>query len=51
MSTTSHSTDKSSRQHSSTSADDAISLLTADHEKVKGLFEQYQQLGERAHAG
>ena len=28
---------------------DAIALLTEDHEHVKSLFEQYEQLGERAH--
>jgi len=50
MSTTSHSTDKSPRQHGS-AADDAISLLSADHDKVKALFDQYEELGDRAHAG
>jgi hemerythrin superfamily protein len=29
---------------------DAIELLTEDHENVKQLFEQYEALGERAHA-
>jgi hemerythrin superfamily protein len=29
---------------------DAISLLTEDHEQVKAMFEQYEGLGERAHA-
>jgi hemerythrin superfamily protein len=28
---------------------DAIELLTADHEHVKALFEQYEGLGDRAH--
>jgi hemerythrin superfamily protein len=29
---------------------DAIALLTADHEKVSGLFEEYERLGARATA-
>lgn len=29
---------------------DAIALLTEDHEKVKAMFEQYEGLGDRAHA-
>jgi hemerythrin superfamily protein len=29
---------------------DAIELLTEDHEHVKSMFEQYDGLGERAHA-
>lgn len=29
---------------------DAIALLTEDHENVKSLFEQYEGLGDRAHA-
>jgi hemerythrin superfamily protein len=29
---------------------DAISLLTQDHANVKAMFEQYEELGERAHA-
>lgn len=29
---------------------DAITLLTEDHEHVKSMFEQYESLGERAHA-
>ena len=48
MSTTSHSTDKSTARRQS-AAQDAISLLTEDHENVKELFEQYEELGERAH--
>jgi hemerythrin superfamily protein len=51
MSTTSHSTDKSTKPRSGGGADDAISLLSADHDKVKALFDQYEELGERAHAG
>ncbi len=29
---------------------DAITLLTEDHENVKQMFEQYEGLGDRAHA-
>jgi hemerythrin superfamily protein len=29
---------------------DAITLLTEDHENVKHLFEQFDELGDRAHA-
>jgi hemerythrin superfamily protein len=29
---------------------DAIAMLTADHREVKAMFEQYEQLGERAKA-
>jgi hemerythrin-like domain-containing protein len=29
---------------------DAITLLTEDHENVASMFEQYEQLGDRAHA-
>ena len=29
---------------------DAIALLTEDHAKVKAMFEQYEGLGDRAHA-
>ena len=32
-----------------TEPQDAITLLTQDHEQVKALFEQYEELGERAH--
>lgn len=32
-------------------APDAITLLTADHEKVKSLFEQYENMSDRAKAG
>src|SRR5581483_8243711 len=28
---------------------DAIELLKADHKKVKGLFREFEQAGERAH--
>ena len=33
-----------------TDPQDAITLLTEDHEQVKSLFEQYEELGDRAHA-
>ena len=33
-----------------TDPQDAISLLTEDHEQVRQLFEQYEELGGRAHA-
>ena len=33
-----------------TDPQDAITLLTEDHEQVRSLFEQYEQLGNRAHA-
>jgi hemerythrin superfamily protein len=29
---------------------DAIELLTQDHDNVKSMFEQYEELGDRAHA-
>jgi iron-sulfur cluster repair protein YtfE (RIC family) len=29
---------------------DAITMLEADHKKVKGLFREYEKAGERAHA-
>ena len=29
---------------------DAVSLLTQDHANVKSMFEQYEELGDRAHA-
>lgn len=32
-----------------TDVQDAITLLTEDHEHVKSLFEQYEELGDRAH--
>ena len=46
MSTTSHATEQSAQR--SGADQDAISMLTADHDKVKSLFDQYEQLGERA---
>ena len=47
-STTTRNTPKN-RQKPRESAD-ALALLTDDHEHVKALFEQYEGLGERAHA-
>jgi hemerythrin superfamily protein len=32
-----------------TDTQDAITLLTEDHEHVKSMFEQYEELGDRAH--
>jgi hemerythrin superfamily protein len=32
-----------------TDPQDAVTLLTEDHEHVKSMFEQYEELGERAH--
>jgi len=32
-----------------TDPQDAITLLTEDHEQVKSMFEQYEQMGDRAH--
>jgi hemerythrin superfamily protein len=32
-----------------TDIQDAITLLTEDHEHVKSMFEQYEELGDRAH--
>jgi hemerythrin superfamily protein len=34
----------------STEEMDAIALLTDDHDKVRSMFEQYEGLGDRAHA-
>jgi hemerythrin-like domain-containing protein len=34
----------------STSSQDAITLLTADHREVSEMFQQYEELGERAKA-
>lgn len=49
MRTNSTSTKASAKQMpASTEPMDAIALLTDDHEKVKGMFEQYEDLGERA---
>jgi len=51
MRTTSHTPEKSATRHQANLAQqDAIKLLTEDHDKVKALFDQYEKLGERAHA-
>src|SRR5437016_3809459 len=51
MITTSHSSDKIPQPiPTETDPQDAITLLTEDHEHVKSLFEQYEELGDRAHA-
>jgi hemerythrin superfamily protein len=49
---TSTNTSKQTKGRAPTGADtvDAIELLTEDHENVKALFEQYEGLGDRAHA-
>ena len=50
MRTTSHSPEKIPKPiPTETDPQDAIALLTEDHEHVKSLFEQYEELGERAH--
>jgi hemerythrin superfamily protein len=50
MRTTTQQQDKNSRSVSADAgAQDAITLLTEDHQKVKSLFEQYESLGARAH--
>ena len=51
MKSTTHSQDKIPKPiPTETDPQDAITLLTEDHEHVKSLFEQYEELGERAHA-
>ena len=49
---TSSTTTRNTPKNMSKSAEgvDAITLLTEDHENVKSMFEQYEGLGERAHA-
>jgi hemerythrin superfamily protein len=50
MRTTSHTPGQVNQPiRTDTAPQDAISLLTEDHELVKSLFEQYDELGERAH--
>jgi len=50
MRTTSQSSDKIPQPiRTETEPQDAITLLTEDHEHVKSLFEQYEALGDRAH--
>lgn len=49
MRTTSHASDKNPKPiPTETEPQDAITLLTEDHEHVKTLFEQYETLGDRA---
>ncbi|HJV02042.1 MAG TPA: hemerythrin domain-containing protein [Burkholderiaceae bacterium] len=48
--TSTHSESATSRRGRTQEPDDAIAVLKADHANVKDLFEQYEQLGERAHA-
>lgn len=49
---TSSTTTRNTPKNMSKSAEgvDAITLLTEDHENVKSMFEQYEGLGDRAHA-
>ncbi len=50
MRTTSHSSQKIPKPiPTQTDPQDAITLLSEDHEHVKSLFAQYEQLGDRAH--
>jgi hemerythrin-like domain-containing protein len=50
MRTTSHTPGKVTKPiPTETDPQDAITLLTEDHEQVKSLFEQYEELGDRAH--
>ncbi|MQA41535.1 hemerythrin domain-containing protein [Rugamonas aquatica] len=50
MRTTAHPHDKIPKPiPTETDVQDAITLLTEDHEHVKSLFEQYEELGDRAH--
>lgn len=51
MRTTPHSSSTKKRPvPAGTAGKDAIALLTEDHENVAAMFEQYEALGERAHA-
>lgn len=43
-------TTTTARRGRTSAQDDALAILEADHANVKALFEQYEQLGERAHA-
>lgn len=50
MTTTTHSQGKLPKPiPTETQPQDAITLLVDDHEHVKALFEQYEELGDRAH--
>jgi hemerythrin superfamily protein len=50
MATTSKSSEPEKRGAGMGQGQDAISLLTQDHENVKALFEQYDQLSDRSRA-
>ena len=50
MRTNSTTTKAGSKQIPTSTEMDAIALLTEDHAKVKAMFEQYEGLGDRAHA-
>ncbi|MGZ5114417.1 MAG: hemerythrin domain-containing protein, partial [Usitatibacter sp.] len=43
-------TKKPARRRTAATAPDAIALLKADHAKVSAMFEQYDKLGDKAHA-
>jgi hemerythrin superfamily protein len=50
MTTTTHASGKLPKPiPTETQPKDAITLLVDDHEHVKALFEQYEELGDRAH--
>lgn len=50
MRTNSTTSKTGSKQIPTSTEMDAIALLTEDHAKVKAMFEQYEGLGDRAHA-
>ena len=50
MRTNSTTSKAGSKQIPTSTEMDAIALLTEDHAKVKAMFEQYEGLGDRAHA-
>lgn len=50
MRTNATSSKAGSKQIPTSTEMDAIALLTEDHAKVKAMFEQYEGLGDRAHA-
>ncbi|HEX5342923.1 MAG TPA: hemerythrin domain-containing protein [Duganella sp.] len=50
MTTTTHSSGKMPKPiPTETQPQDAIALLIEEHEQVKSMFEQYEELGDRAH--
>ena len=50
MTTTTHSSGKMPKPIPTESQpQDAIAVLTEEHEQVKAMFEQYEELGDRAH--